>query len=49
MVMKVAPPLVVTEDQADEFVASIAAVMELVHASGSFWEDALNMVRRAVL
>lgn len=48
MVLKVAPPLVVTEKQLDHFVDSITAVVDLMHTSGSFWTEALSLARRAV-
>ncbi len=48
MVLKVAPPLVVTEAQVDEFVAAIRSVVELAHSSSSFWSEALGLARRAV-
>jgi ornithine--oxo-acid transaminase len=48
LVLKVAPPLVVSETQLDEFVAAIREVVELMHTSGSFWNDALGLARRAV-
>jgi ornithine--oxo-acid transaminase len=48
MALKVAPPLVVREDQADQFVRAVREVMELVHGSGSFWSDALQLAARAV-
>jgi len=48
MVLKVAPPLVVTDGQIDEFVAAITAVVELAHSSTSFWTEALGLARRAV-
>jgi ornithine--oxo-acid transaminase len=48
MVLKVAPPLVVTEPQIEEAVAAIRAVVELAHTSGSFWSEALGLARRAV-
>ncbi len=48
MVLKVAPPLVVTEAQIDEFVAAVRAVVELAHTSASFWSEALGLARRAV-
>src|ERR1700687_4018714 len=47
MVLKAAPPLVVAEEQLDEFVAAIRAVMELAHTSASFWSEALGLARRA--
>jgi ornithine--oxo-acid transaminase len=48
MVLKVAPPLVVTEEQLDRFVEAITAVVELMHTSGSFWSEALGIARRAM-
>jgi ornithine--oxo-acid transaminase len=48
MVVKVAPPLVVTEEQLDRFVEAITAVVDLMHTSGSFWAEALALARRAV-
>lgn len=48
MVLKVAPPLVVTEEQLDRFIEAITAVVDLMHTSGSFWGEALSLARRAV-
>ncbi len=48
MVLKVAPPLIVTEDQLDHFVDSITAVVDLMHTSTSFWSEALGLARRIV-
>ena len=48
MVLKVAPPLVVTDEQLDEFVSAIAKVVESAHSSGSFWTEALGLARRAI-
>lgn len=46
-VLKVAPPLIVSEAQIDYFVESIHDVIRTVHSSGAFWSDALQLVRRA--
>jgi ornithine--oxo-acid transaminase len=46
MVLKVAPPLVVTELQLQEFVDSVRDVVDLMHNSGTFWSEALGIVRR---
>jgi ornithine--oxo-acid transaminase len=46
-VLKVAPPLVVSEAQLDYFVTAIRAVVELSHTSTSFWSEALGLARRA--
>lgn len=48
MVLKVAPPLVISEPQLDQFVAAIRDVMEDVHHSRTFWSDALALAGRAV-
>jgi len=48
LVLKVAPPLVVTDEQSDLFVAAIAEVVHEMHTSMSFWTEALSLVRRAV-
>lgn len=49
MVLKVAPPLVVTEEQMQEFVNAVREVVDLAHSSASFWSEALGLARRAVL
>jgi ornithine--oxo-acid transaminase len=46
MVLKAAPPLVVDEEQADEFVRAITAVVDLMHTSAAFWTQALGLARR---
>jgi ornithine--oxo-acid transaminase len=48
MVLKAAPPLIVSEEQLDTFVNAIREVVELAHSSASFWSEALGMARRAV-
>jgi ornithine--oxo-acid transaminase len=48
MVLKAAPPLVVTEEQVDTFVSAVGAVVELMHTSASFWAEALGLARRAI-
>jgi ornithine--oxo-acid transaminase len=47
-VLKAAPPLVVTDDQMEEFVDAVRDVVELAHSSASFWSEALGLARRAV-
>ncbi|HTS71613.1 MAG TPA: aspartate aminotransferase family protein [Terriglobia bacterium] len=47
-VLKVAPPLVVTEGQIDEFVGELGEVVESMHASSTFWSEALGLARRVV-
>ncbi len=48
MVLKAAPPLVVSETQLDEFVEAIRGIVELADTSAAFWTEALNLARRAV-
>ena len=48
MVLKVAPPLMVSESQLDYCVASIRSVVETMHSSSAFWADALSLGRRAM-
>jgi ornithine--oxo-acid transaminase len=48
LVLKAAPPLTVSEAQLDQFVAAIVEVVDLMHTSVSFWNDALGLARRAV-
>ena len=48
MVLKVAPPLVVSRAEIDEFVRIVREVIEAAHTSRRFWADALGVVRRAV-
>jgi ornithine--oxo-acid transaminase len=46
MVLKVTPPLVVKEREADEFVHAVKEVVEMMHASATFWSEALGLARR---
>ncbi|HEX3107626.1 MAG TPA: aspartate aminotransferase family protein [Thermoanaerobaculia bacterium] len=48
MVLKVAPPLVVTSDQIDAFVSAVDRSMAEVHSSRAFWSDALGLARKAI-
>jgi ornithine--oxo-acid transaminase len=48
MVLKAAPPLVVSPAQIAEFVSAIRDVVDLAHHPGSFWSEALGLARRAV-
>ncbi len=48
MVLKAAPPLMVSAEQLDEFVAGIRDVIEMAQTSPAFWTEALGMARRAV-
>lgn len=48
MVLKIAPPLVVSEQQMHDCVAAVRDVVDTMHSSASFWSDALNLGRRAI-
>lgn len=48
MVLKVAPPLTVREEEIDRFVTSLREVVELIHSSRAFWTDAIGLARRVV-
>jgi ornithine--oxo-acid transaminase len=48
MVLKVAPPLTVAQEQIDTFVEAVTHVVELAHSPGTFWSEALGLARRAV-
>jgi len=48
MVLKAAPPLVVNEEQLNEFVDAIRSVVELADSSVAFWTEALGLAKRAV-
>jgi ornithine--oxo-acid transaminase len=48
LVLKLAPALVITESQIDEFVKAMEAIVDLMHESTSFWTEALGMARRVI-
>jgi 4-aminobutyrate aminotransferase-like enzyme len=48
LVLKAAPPLIVTDEQLDKFVQAIRDLVELAETSPAFWTEALGMARRAV-
>jgi ornithine--oxo-acid transaminase len=48
MVLKVAPPLMVTASQIAEFVSAVREVVDAAHHPGPFWSEALGLARRAV-
>ena len=48
MVLKSAPPLVVSEAQLEEFVAAVGRVVADFHESTAFWTDALALGRRTM-
>jgi len=48
MVLKVTPPLMIADEQIDQFVTSIHEVVEMAHSTGGFWSEALGLARRAI-
>jgi ornithine--oxo-acid transaminase len=48
MVLKVAPPLVVTEEQLEKFAVAAREVVDLMHTSASLWTEALGLARRVM-
>jgi ornithine--oxo-acid transaminase len=48
MVLKIAPPLVISERHLTYCVEAIRDVVETVHSSGTFWSEALKLGRRAM-
>jgi hypothetical protein len=48
MVLKVAPPLVVSASEITEFVSAVHGVIGLAHRPGAFWFEALGLARRAL-
>ena len=47
MVLKAAPPLMVSEEQLNEFMAALRDVVELADTSPMFWGEALELAKRA--
>lgn len=48
LVLKIAPPLVATEEQIEEAVSAVREVVEMIHSSMTFWTDALAMAGRVL-
>jgi ornithine--oxo-acid transaminase len=48
MVLKIAPALTISEEQAVEFVDALSEVVDLMHSGGSFWSEPLGMVGRII-
>ena len=48
MVLKVAPPLLLEQAQADEFIRAIREVVEYMHSSANFLSEAWTLARRAM-
>jgi ornithine--oxo-acid transaminase len=47
MVLKVAPPLVISNAQMDQFVSAVQNVVQLAHSPGAFWSEALGLAKRS--
>lgn len=48
LVLKAAPPLNASQTSLERFIDAVDQVMELVHSSARFWQDALALASRAV-
>jgi ornithine--oxo-acid transaminase len=48
MILKVAPPLVISSEQIDRFVNAVREVIHRAHHSTEFWAEALGLARRAM-
>ncbi len=48
MVLKVSPPLTVSESELRQFVDAIGDVVETMHTKTAFWTEALGMARRVI-
>jgi ornithine--oxo-acid transaminase len=48
MVLKAAPPLIVSAEQINRYVDAVRDIVGLMHAGSSFWSEALGLARRAV-
>ena len=48
MVLKAAPPLNVSDESLEAFTRALTAVLEVVHSSKRFWQDALELAGRAI-
>ena len=48
MVLKAAPPLVVSDAQIDGFVRAVRQVVDDAHCAGTFWSEALGLAQRAL-
>jgi ornithine--oxo-acid transaminase len=46
MVLKISPPLTISDAQLDRFVSSLEQTVNLIHNSSSFWSEALKIGQR---
>jgi ornithine--oxo-acid transaminase len=48
MVLKIAPPLIVTDEQLERLVCALGEIVEMMHTRRQFWSEALGMARRVI-
>ena len=48
LTLKIAPPLVVADEQIDAYITAVEKVVDLVHTSTTFWSEALGIARRVL-
>jgi ornithine--oxo-acid transaminase len=48
MVLKISPPLLISERQLDRFVDAAGQVVDLMHTSSEFWTEALGIAKRVI-
>jgi len=48
MVLKISPPLMISDTQLDRFVSAVEQVVDFMHTSGSFWSEALGIAQRVI-
>jgi ornithine--oxo-acid transaminase len=48
LTLKVAPPLVINEEQIEKFVSAIGDIVRTMHTSMAFWTSALDLAKRVV-
>jgi hypothetical protein len=46
MVLKISPPLTISDAQLEQFVSSLDQTVNLIHNSSSFWSEALKIGQR---
>ncbi|ACB96194.1 aspartate aminotransferase family protein [Beijerinckia indica] len=48
LTLKIAPPLVVSDEQIEHYITAVEQVVSLAHTSTSFWSEALGIGRRVL-
>jgi hypothetical protein len=46
MVLKISPPLTISDAQLERFVTALDQTVDLVHNSSSFWSEAIKIGQR---